>query len=181
MLDTELKRLHRSSEFFISQHFWMKTNCIIIVELFESNQFHISTVAWSLPIRSHHCSLVEIPNEALLYTGAGEITDVDAIVLAAGEQGFYLQPRSKWLCSYSCMQNYMLVLRIWPMLASIFTVGVWMCYIHKMKPNTLLSGQGVTNHWEAARNGFLNHLSHFQCCVNTAHLLHPKEKSYGSV
>jgi len=40
----------------------------------------------------HQCSLVEIANEALLYTGAGEITDVTAVVLAAGKQGIYLQP-----------------------------------------------------------------------------------------
>lgn len=46
----------------------------------------------------------------------------------------------------------------------------------RQKPSTLLSRQGVTNHWEAARNGFLNHLSHFQCYVNTTHLLQPPKK-----
>lgn len=45
----------------------------------------------------------------------------------------------------------------------------------RQEPSTLLGWQEVTKHWEAARNGFLNHLSHFQCCVNTAHLLHPKK------
>lgn len=159
----------------------MRTNCIIIAELFESNQFCISTATSSLPIMSHRCSLVEVPNETLLYTGAGEITSVDTIILAVREQGIYLQPRSKWLCSYSCKQNYMLMLHIWPMLASIFTVGVWMCYIHKMKPSTLLSRQGVTNHWEAARNEFLNHLSHFQFCVNIPNVCFIPKKSHMGV
>lgn len=42
---------------FISQHFWIRISCIIIAELLESKQFHISTAVRSLLIMSHHCSL----------------------------------------------------------------------------------------------------------------------------
>lgn len=51
----------------------MRTDCIIIAELFESNHIHISTAAWSLSITTHPQSLFNVANTDLLYMGAGEI------------------------------------------------------------------------------------------------------------
>lgn len=61
---------------------WLCNYC----KLFESNWIHISTAAWSLSIMSHPQSLVDVPNAALLYMDAGEIADVVAIVLPAGDK-----------------------------------------------------------------------------------------------
>lgn len=107
-----------------NQHY----NYCRIVRIQSVSHFHSCLI---VPIVSCRCSLVEVPNEALLYTGFGEITIVAAAVLVAEEQDLYFQPMSNWLCSYNHMHNYMFILLIWPMLASIFTAGVWMYYIHK--------------------------------------------------
>lgn len=138
---------------------------------------------------SRQCSLGEVPSEALLYTGAGEITNVVVLALDAGSKastsiqgpsGSAAIAVCKIICLYyvfgPCWQAFSLLVFV-----LLVCCVCWCAIFIQQKPSTLPTRQEVINHWEAARKGFLNHLSHCQCCVNTAHLLHIKDKSYGIV